>query len=212
MRPVDKTTFNSNRVEYNNYGDAKPDLIAAIGEYCSFCERRGFTSALDVEHIEHKDKHPDKEKLWDNFLLGCKNCNSIKGTSDIDFSSIILPHLDDTYSPFQYLESGLIKIKDSIEEPRKAKALVALVGLDRRPGHPKYSPKDTRWQERKPAWELSKKYRNKYVHNSCDIETITDLALNNGFWSIWMLSFEEFPEVQNELILSFKGTRRSCFH
>lgn len=211
MRPVDKSLFQSNKKVYNNYGDAKPDLIAAIGGYCSFCERHGFSSALDVEHIEHKDKHPDKEKLWDNFLIACKNCNSIKGTKDIDYSRIILPHIDNTYFPFQYLESGYIKIKDDVKESEKAKALVDLVGLDRRPGHPMYSTKDNRWQERKKVWELSRKYHNKLTQNKCDIETIIDLALKSGFWTIWMFAFNEFPEVQKELILNFKGTRQSCF-
>lgn len=210
MRPVDKTLFTSNKIEYDVYGDAKPDLFAAIGGYCSFCERQGFSSALAVEHIEHKDKHPEKEKLWDNFLLACANCNSIKGTKEIDFSKIILPHLHDTCVPFQYLESGYIRVRDGIGESEKAKALVALVGLDRRPGHPEYSTKDTRWQERKKVWELCNRYVIKY-QKGCDIETIVDLAISNGFWSIWMSAFEAFPEVKKELILNFKGTRKSCF-
>ena len=104
MRPVDKTRYTTNQVEYNPYGDAKPDLIAAIGKFCSYCEREGFSSALDVEHIEDKDAHPDKKFLWDNFLLACKNCNSIKGTKEIDFPNIILPHLQNTFSPFESIE------------------------------------------------------------------------------------------------------------
>ncbi len=213
MRPVDKTRYTTNQVEYNPYGDAKPDLIAAIGKFCSYCEREGFSSALDVEHIEDKDAHPDKKFLWDNFLLACKNCNSIKGTKEIDFPNIILPHLQNTFSPFEYLESGLIKIKDEVVEPSRSRvvALVELVGLDRRPGHPRYSTKDDRWQERKQAWELSQKYRQKYIAGKCDIETIIDLSLTNGFWSIWMSTFEDFLEVQRELIDSFQGTRLELF-
>ena len=213
MRPVDKSRYTTNLTEYNPYGDAKPDLIAAIGKFCSYCEREGFSSALDVEHIEDKDAHPDKKFLWDNFLLACKNCNSIKGTKEIDFPNIILPHLQNTFSPFEYLESGLIKIKDEVVEPSRSRvvALVELVGLDRRPGHPRYSTKDDRWQERKQAWELSQKYRQKYIAGKCDIETIIDLSLTNGFWSIWMSTFEDFLEVQRELIDSFQGTRLELF-
>lgn len=210
MRPVDKTRYTTNQVEYKPYGSAKPDLIAAIGKYCSFCEREGFSSALDVEHIEYKDTHKDKEFLWDNFLLACKNCNSIKGTKEIDFPNIYLPHIQDTFSPFEYLESGYIKIKDEVTEPLKSKitALIDLVGLDRRPGHERYSTKDDRWQERKQAWELSKKYKQKYIAGNCDIETIIDLSLNSGFWSIWMNSFEAFPEIRRALIDNFTGTRQ----
>ena len=213
MRPVDKTRYTANQAVYNPYGNAKPVLIEAIGKYCSYCEREGFSSALDVEHIEDKDAHPDKEFLWDNFLLACKNCNSIKGTTEIDFPNINLPHIQDTFSPFEYLESGYIKIKDDLKEPvrNRVTALVNLVGLDRRPGHLRYSSKDDRWQERKQAWELSKKYKQKYIAGNCDIETIVDLSISNGFWSIWMHAFEGFPEVQRALVDNFRGTRLNFF-
>lgn len=213
MRPVDKSLYTTNQVQYNPYGDAKPDLIEAIGKYCSYCEREGFSSSLDVEHIEDKSTYPAKKFLWDNFLLACKNCNSIKGTNEVDFPNIILPHLDNTFSPFEYLESGYIKIKDDITEPLRSRAtnLVNLIGLDRYPGHPNYSTKDDRWQERKQVWEISKKYCRKYSIGKCDIETIIDLSKSYGFWSIWMFAFESFPEVQKELILQFKGTRQAFF-
>jgi uncharacterized protein (TIGR02646 family) len=213
MRPVDKSLFTTNLVEYNPYGNAKPDLILALGPYCSYCEREGFSSALDVEHVEDKDAHPDQEFLWDNFLLACKNCNSIKGTTEIDFDNIILPHLQNTFEPFEYLESGYIKVKDTITEPLKSKveALVSLVGLDRRPGMASYSKKDDRWQERKQAWELSKKYKQKYIAGNCDIETIVDLTLSSGFWSIWMNAFKDYTEVQRALIDNFRGTRLNLF-
>ena len=214
MRPVDKSLYTTNQVQYNPYGDAKPDLIEAIGKYCSYCEREGFRSSLDVEHIEDKSTYPAKKFLWINFLLACKNCNSIKGTNEVDFPNIILPHLDDTFSPFEYLESGYIKIKDDIAEPLRSKVieLIRLIGLDRLPGHQSYSTKDDRWQERKQVWEISKKYYLKYSIGKCDIETIIDLSKSYGFWSIWMNAFKNFPEVQKELILQFKGTRQTFFN
>lgn len=213
MRPVDKSSYTTNQTEYNPYGDAKPILIEAIGKYCSYCEREGFSSSLDVEHIEDKSTHQDKEFLWSNFLLACKNCNSIKGTKDINFANICLPHIEDTYSPFEYLESGYIRIKNGVTEPTLTKAteLINLVGLDRRPGHISYSSKDDRWQERKQAWELSEKYKNKYIIGNCDIETIIDLSLSVGFWSIWMNTFEDFPEVQQDLVDRFSGTNKTYF-
>ena len=144
----------------------------------------------------HPNQHHHQES---NFYGACR--------------SDILPHLQNTFSPFEYLESGLIKIKDEVVEPSRSRvvALVELVGLDRRPGHPRYSTKDDRWQERKQAWELSQKYRQKYIAGKCDIETIIDLSLTNGFWSIWMSTFEDFLEVQRELIDSFQGTRLELF-
>ncbi|EKT3967480.1 HNH endonuclease [Flavobacterium psychrophilum] len=213
MRPVDKSLYVANQVAYNPYGNAKPDLIEAIGKYCSYCEREGFSSSLDVEHIQDKSTYPHLETLWINFLLACKNCNSIKGTKEVDFTNIILPHTDNTFIPFEYLESGYIKIKDEISEPlrSKANALITLVGLDRRPGIASYSTKDDRWQERKQAWELSQKYNQKYIAGKCEIDTIIDLSKSYGFWSIWMHAFEGFPEVQRELIDQFRGTRQIYF-
>ena len=56
MRPVDKSLFQGNKQSYIPYGDAKDDLIKAIGGFCSYCERQGFRSALAVEHIQDKKK------------------------------------------------------------------------------------------------------------------------------------------------------------
>ncbi len=214
MRPLDKSLFTTNQAEYKPYGNAKPDLILAIGTYCSYCEREGFSSALDVEHINCKDDNPLEEFLWSNFLLSCKNCNSIKEKKTIDYTNTILPHLHNTFFPFEYIESGYIKIKDIVTEPLRSCThnLIKLVGLDRRPGTIDYSWKDSRWQERKQVWEISEKYKQKYIINNCDIETIVDLSKSYGFWSIWMNAFENFPEVQTELINSFVGTNKAYFH
>lgn len=223
MRPVDKNLYQCNKEKYDPYGDAKEDLIKAIGPFCSYCERYGYYSALDVEHIEDKENNPSKEHDWDNFLLACKNCNPIKGnkpikfpingTSPIEYEYIMLPHLDNTFELFDYLESGHIKINPSISDhlKKEAKKLIELVGLDRRPGHRDYSNKDKRYRERKKAWEMSQRYLTKYQKNNCEIEMITDLASANGFWSIWMHTFTEYPEVQKELINAFPGTRKEFF-
>lgn len=213
MRPIDKTLFTANQLEYNPYGDAKPDLILAIGNFCSYCEREGFSSSLDVEHIEDKHTHGHKKTLWSNFLLACKNCNSIKGTQLVNFLNIVLPHNSDTFSVFEYLESGLITVKANIDPQLKLKVeeIIRLLGLDRRPGHVLYSYKDDRWQERKQAWELAKKYRLKFQGGRCDSETILDLALKTGFWSIWMNAFAGLKEIEIELINGFVGTNLSYF-
>jgi len=211
MRPVDKSLFVNNQSQYNPYGDAKDDLILALGNFCSYCEREGYSSALDVEHIEDKDTHSNKKYLWSNFLLACKNCNPIKGTKSI--KDCLLPHIDNTFVLFTYLESGLIILNSNINSLTKEKAqkLMELVGLDRIPGHPQYSLKDKRWEDRKKVWSLSQRYLKKYQNNSCDIETIRDLALAHGFWSIWMSTFQNYEKVQKELVNSFQGTQKEFF-
>lgn len=206
MRPVDNTNPKGKTV-YKPYGSAKSDLIDCIGAYCSYCERQGFSTALDVEHVEDKNDNPEKKYLWSNFLIACKNCNSIKGTDDVDFENIIFPHLDNTFPAIDYLESGLIKINPNFENPSKAQAIIDLVGLDRRPGHPNYSDKDNRWCERKKAWELAKRYVTKFEKGSVDAETIKDLALGYGFFLIWMHAFINHTEVLEALIDGFPGTK-----
>lgn len=213
MRPLDKSTFTTNQITYDPYGSAKDDLISALGSFCSYCERQGFSVALDVEHIEDKNAHPQKKTQWNNFLLACKNCNSIKGTDEVDFPNILMPHLNDTFKYLDYRESGFIAIASSCVagDTAKVQTLIDLVGLDRRPGHPKYSVKDKRWEERKKTWEIAKRYRTKYIDGAADMETVKDLANKNGFWSIWMHAFSAYPEVQRELILAFPGTNQAYF-
>ena len=206
MRPVDKSNPEG-KTEYIPYGSAKHMLIECIGSYCSYCERQGFSTALDVEHVEDKNANPDKKYFWSNFLLACKNCNSIKGTAVVDFENICLPHLNNTFPILKYLESGLIQVNPDFEQPRKAMELVNLIGLDRRPGHSRYSNKDNRWEERKKVWELAKRYVSKYKNSSFDVEIIIDLALAYGFFSIWMHAFKKYPEVQSLLIDAFPGTK-----
>ncbi len=207
MRPVNKDLFTTNHARYEPYGDAKDDLILALGAFCSYCERQGFSSALDVEHIDDKNTHPNQKFDWNNFLLACKNCNSIKGKKSVGGS--LMPHIDNTFEVFSYLESGLIIVNSAILPSLyiKTENLLNLVGLDRIPGHPKYSKKDKRWQERKKAWELSNKYLDKYKNQKCDIDTIVDLALKTGFWSIWMTVFDGYDDVKQRLISQFNGTR-----
>ena len=76
MRPV---TRGAGPRAYTAYGQAIGDLEERLGIYCSYCERRVATN-LAVEHIQPKglDAYEMLAVRWDNFLLGCVNCNSTK--------------------------------------------------------------------------------------------------------------------------------------
>jgi uncharacterized protein (TIGR02646 family) len=208
MRPIDKNNLNG--IEYSPYGTAKDDLIATIGSFCSYCERRGYESALDVEHVIDKASNPKLEEKWDNFLLACKNCNSIKGRKKVDLSKVLLPHLNDTFSPFEYGVGGSIRIKDSIPQELKSKTqkLIDLVGLLRRPGAPSYSNKDKRWKDRLEVDSLARRYHDKYIEGNIEIEDILNLAEAKGFWSVWMTVFKDVPKVKQALIDGFPGTNK----
>ena len=59
------------------YRAAGPWLLQRLGAYCSYCES-GLPGQLDVEHTMPKDPYPLLCLSWDNFLVGCTACNSVK--------------------------------------------------------------------------------------------------------------------------------------
>lgn len=59
------------------YGQAAGDLETRLGRFCSFCELYT-TTGLAVEHRAPKAPYPLFYLAWDNFLLACTVCNSIK--------------------------------------------------------------------------------------------------------------------------------------
>ncbi len=84
MRPVERgpsPTRPTSRgtqvpIQGKDYSFFRPYLIARLGEYCSYCEvPLGLN--LAVEHMLSK-KESINENDWNNFLLGCTNCNSHK--------------------------------------------------------------------------------------------------------------------------------------
>ncbi len=219
MRPVEKwpwpTDGQGSRKVYSPYGTAKDDLIDNLGDYCSYCERQGYHSALDVEHVQPKvlPHYAHLEEEWDNFLLGCKNCNPIKGNKDVVFNDIFLPHRNNSFYPYEYRQGGGIIIKNSLSQPdrHKARKLIALVGLDRLPGHPYYSNNDKRWQERMNVYSLAERYLQKYESGQVSETVVVDLAKAKGFWSVWMWVFDGHIAVKNMLISEFPGTCGQCF-
>lgn len=224
MRPVErgacpKRADNITDKEYSPYYDAKDDLAEVIGDYCSFCETWGYFSSLAVEHVQAKkyiengiEIYAHLEEDWNNFLLACVHCNSIKGTKNVILNDFHLPHLSNTYKCIDYGQGGLIVIPPGLDpqEIDKVENLVDLVGLNRRPGIMGYSSKDSRWRNRRVAWNLAEKYLVKYEGQQVDEETICDLAVQRGFWSVWMKVFSNHQSVKTSLIQAFKGTFRQC--
>jgi uncharacterized protein (TIGR02646 family) len=218
MRPIVKT-IKENRdgspLTFRHWKAAKNLLLAELGNYCSFCEREGYKSSLDVEHILPKgiDKYDHLRNRWDNFLLACKNCNSIKGSKDFDSNETYLPHQDNLLTTIEILDGGTIRIKQNLsnEEERKTKNFIALVGIDRDPSHPLYSDKDDRWNSRMKIWDIANGFLSDYQNNNIRLERIIQTAGFSGFWSIWFTVFREFPEVKREFISRFPGTDEACF-
>ncbi len=223
MRPIKKWIHTDTSLSppinefYNPYQDAKEDLERNIGGYCSYCERPSTDDAAHVEHIQPKGllKYSHLKYSWSNFLMGCARCNGAdnKGDKDVVFGTLHLPNLNNTVISVFYGEGGHIQANTYLSntELSNAEALINLVGLDKRPGHPNHKSKDKRWDRRREVWEIAKRYLDKYNNGSVEEQTIIDLAKAYGFWSIWFNMFINVIAVKQLLIAEFNGTDSACF-
>ncbi|WP_395812116.1 HNH endonuclease [Archangium minus] len=192
---------------------ARGELIARIGEYCSFCESRMHAS-LAVEHILPKFHHPDLELDWDNFLLACVNCNSTKGDQPIDPGDYYWPDRDNTARAFAYAADGIVRPAPGLTAAQRkvAQRTITLTGLDKLPTkNPKAS--DRRWQHRGEAWGRAERARACLAaHDSESMRRlIVDQATAYGFWSIWMTVFAADMDMRRRFLTAFVGCPADCF-
>lgn len=220
MRPVQRGD-SPQATDFINYTDAKPDLISRLGPYCSYCERKVVTN-LAVEHIQPKalPAYAAMEGCWDNFLLGCVNCNSTKSKKDLILANTLLPDRDNTFAAFDYSADGQIApsalVLDNIA---KAQNLLFLVGLDKplsviHDENGKQVALD-RVAQRMEAWGTAESAKEDIDANP-ENEVLRKWVINNakevGFFSIWMAVFAGDVEMRNRLIDAFPGVRGSgCF-
>lgn len=197
----------------SHYDEYKDDLTDRLGYYCSYCESKLTRAATHVEHIRPKEIHPHLERDWDNLLLACTHCNSIKGKSDVDLNEYLWPDRDNTFRALNYSEGGVITPAMHGEIERKAQNTIARFGLDRVPGHRKFSPKDDRYERRRVAWDKAIRAKENLSRSDTpeQREGITELAQALGFWSIWMTVFKDEPDMLQRLLNAFPGTCKSCF-
>jgi hypothetical protein len=89
MRPIVKSVRydpQNRPLEVAPWSAAKEELTNELGSFCSYCGKYNSRSALHVEHIYGRKcadetgnlKYEHLQYRWDNFLLACVNCNSIK--------------------------------------------------------------------------------------------------------------------------------------
>jgi uncharacterized protein (TIGR02646 family) len=222
MRPVRRGS-SPQLDDFEPYTDAKPELISRLGGYCSYCERRIATN-LAVEHIQPKKlpAYAHLEGRWDNFLLGCVNCNSTKSKKDVQLDHILLPDRDNTFLAFRYLADGTIETSAAAKAAgieQQAEDTLGLTGLDK----PISSVVDEngkqvaidRVSQRLQAWgtaETAKDFIDGSPGNNAVRGMATLLAKESGFFSIWMTVFQDDADMRNRLIDVFPGSSGSgCF-
>ena len=205
---------------YTAYRQALNDLVDRMGRYCSYCERQLPTS-LAVEHVVPKSLDPELERDWENFLLGCTNCNSVKLAQPTNKRDFLWPDLDNTCLAFTYSKGGYVEVSSSLTETmqHKASKLMALVGLNRHKDedYPRPAGGDQRWMQRDEAWRIAEECKervdrldaNGYGDEARDLTL--EVALAKGFFSIWMIVFADDPMMLNRLIKAFTGTAADCF-
>lgn len=221
MRPV-RRGASPQATDFAEYTDAKPFLVSRLGLFCSYCERRVATN-LAVEHIQPKGL-PAYSALagrWDNFLLGCVNCNSTKGDKDVVLVDVLMPDRDNTAVAFDYRADGKVRTSASLSPAQRAisDALLTLVGLDK----PISTYVDENGKEvaldrvaqRMEVWGIAEEALTDVAANP-GVEAVrrqvVSAALGHGFFSIWMTVFATDADMRNRFIDAFAGTRQSgCF-
>ncbi|MEM7518986.1 MAG: HNH endonuclease [Planctomycetota bacterium] len=210
-------------VDFEDYADAKVDLVSRLGLFCSYCERPIKTN-LAVEHIQPKKGpfgRPDLRGRWENFLLGCVNCNSTKGDKEVVLLELMLPDRDNTFATYVYAEDGTLSVADSLppSAARAAMATLRLVGLDKRTSavtdsNGRLVAIDRR-EQRAQAWLVAHVSRDELLgepESQALRRQIVRTAEATGFFSIWMSVFEGDIDMRIRLVKAFPGTEESgCF-
>ncbi|MEA5618066.1 hypothetical protein VB711_09485 [Cronbergia sp. UHCC 0137] len=220
MRPVQRGSIPINpntdqKVSFSKYQDAKKQIVERIGHYCCYCEKP-VTNVRDVEHILPKEHYPRLQTVWHNFFISCRVCNDIKGRSLIRRKNFYWADVDNTFRIFEYHPlSADVKVNSLLSDPERviAKNTLDLIGLDRKPGHPKITPADERWTERLVAVGIAQEAFADLQNNDTPEmrKQIVRTAQSQGFWSIWMTVFQNDADMLNRLINGFPGTSKTCF-
>lgn len=198
MRPVDKGNAPKT---YTDYKNARHDLAGKIGYYCSYCEMSTL-NMIEVEHV-HPQANGGNPTSWNNFLLSCKYCNTVKGNDNLNRTGYLWPDIDNTDLAFEYSETDVICPKANLSNNLQilAKSTISLMGLNRIPGGiVEPTEADTRWRSRKEAWDSARKsYTNWATAPILPMAEQIAIASLNGHYSIWMEVFKDEPIVLQEI-------------
>jgi len=198
MRPVEKGAAPRN---YARSGDARHDLAARIGYYCSYCEMN-VTNMIEVEHVVPVNRG-GASLDWENFLLSCKYCNTVKNNGNAGRGGYAWPDRDNTDLLFDYDEYG-IEVSRTGLTPRQttaAQSTIDLLGLDREPGSAQQpTAGDTRWISRKESWDKARTSLSNWTTDPV-LAMARQIGITSldGHYSIWCKVFANVPDVLREI-------------
>ena len=211
MRPIERGAAPK---AYTDYRDAIGDLEDRLGRFCSYCERP-LKIGLAVEHMAPKKPCHDLGLVWENFLLACPNCNSIKGDKIVNDDNALWPDRHNTMLALAYSKGGFVQIAEGLgaDLRQRAQVLIDLVGLDRHNARGWFRPtrRDQRWRDREEAWAVAESFRDKFDNSNEALDLLILAAKGYGFFSVWFVIFSRYGSVRRALIEAFPGTATSCF-
>jgi len=221
MKPVEKGAAPR---RYAHHTDAKEDLIARLGNHCSYCEAPAHPTDLDVEHIYSQAGHARRKVNWDNFLLSCTICNNAKshhlgpGRTHSLLKRYLWPHVDNTARVFVYHADGRVEIEPglSLQVRTLAAKTIEMTGLLKTPARARgYSNSAVAYAgvtRRAQAWGRAVIIRGLYLqHPSAQLAAeLAGIASGLGYFSVWMKVFEGYPEFRQALITAFVASP-ACF-
>ena len=218
MRPVSKGP-SPREEEYLHYRDALDDLCDRLGRFFSYCEQP-IQHRPEMEHVQPKSLEPGRERNWDNLLLGCSSCNTIKSNKPVVRDYVAMPDRDNTFRGLVFHEDGSIKVSSDLTDPQAhlMRQVIALVRLDRHPDAPnredRPTPRDERAKWRRDVWALANEALDDFEQsepNPLMIKWIVECAVAKGFFSVWMTVFRNHPDMLNRFIREFPGTDAGSF-
>ena len=214
MRPVNKGNIpqklDGTDKTYTTYGQAKDDLRERLGSFCSYCEMN-IENQPDIEHVSPKSKNPDLETEWDNFLLACKVCNTLKNNHNDDRNGYVFPDTHNTSFLYEYLEND-VKVKSDLPQNIKELAIATfdLIELNRK--FDTSDRVDDRALARLHSWHKAQEAFKDFLELSTHPEMIRATARScSGFFSMWVQIFQEYPEVKKAILENVSGTAVDCY-
>ena len=214
MRPIKKGAVPKKEdrtdKEYTSYGQAKDDLRDRIDSFCSYCEMN-IENQPDIEHVSPKSTNPDLETTWSNFLLACKPCNIIKSNDNKNRDGYVFPDTNNTSFLYEYSING-VKVRDNLEDDIKdlATATFDLVELNRKLDTSNRS--DDRAIARLNSWNKAQEALVDLLELPTNAAMIRQTARScNGFFSMWIQIFKDYPEVKRNILNNVAGSALDCY-
>ena len=181
--------------------------------------REAFADPLGSGACRAEERSSGPRAPLGQFLLGCFNCNSVKGRKDVSDDDVLWPDQHNTNLAIEYSSGGFVRASNRLDDglSRRAGGLIELVGLDRHGarGWPSPTARDQRWPQREEVWAAAERCRSDFESLGVSDEAIglvLEAAKGYGFFSVWMTVFGGHAAVRRALIEGFPGTAHSCFN